>query len=135
MLAELFVYGTLMAKSAAAAMGGAERARLASGAALLGEARVRARLYDLGAYPAAGPAIDNDDVVHGELLTLADPAATLRWLDAYEGIRPGPTSNEYQRVVITATLGDGAEVSAWIYLLARDPTGLAVISSGRWTPR
>ncbi len=72
MAQHLFVYGTLMS-GAGHRMG----ARLQREARLVGPARIKGRLYDLGAYPAlveTGPA---DGDVHGEVFELIDPSRSL----------------------------------------------------------
>lgn len=94
----LFVYGTLLPGPWGAAMGRGERERLGRESIVLGAAVIAGRLVDLGPYPGLIGAAVTDDVVHGELLRLIDPAATLRWLDDYEGIgRGGPAGDEYVR--------------------------------------
>ena len=131
----LFVYGTLMRPAAAALMGGPERQRLWGESELIGAAKIRARLYDFGAYPGIVLASDSADaVVHGELLRLASPAATLPWLDAYEMIVPGDeATSEYTRVVAEATVaGEPATIPAWVYITRRDIRGLTPIAGGRW---
>ena len=131
----LFVYGTLMRSAAGAGMGGPERQRLWGESELTGAATIRARLYDFGAYPGIVLASESADaVVHGEVLRLASPAATLPWLDAYEMIVPGEeATSEYARVVVEATVaGLAGAIPAWVYVTRRDTRALTAVAGGRW---
>jgi gamma-glutamylcyclotransferase (GGCT)/AIG2-like uncharacterized protein YtfP len=129
----LFVYGTLMS-AATGPLGRAERRRLQRQGVSLGPATTTGRLYDLGPYPALVASDDAADVVHGELFALHDAAATLRWLDAYEGIVPGDHDrSEYRRATRQVRLANGAQLTAWMYLYARDPAGARLLSDGRWS--
>lgn len=131
----LFVYGTLR-PAASGAMGRSERERLQREAVTLGAATVAGRLYDLGPYPGLVLSDDVGAQVQGELLRLSDPARTLRWLDAYEGIAPGEhRSTEYERVVSLARLGDGREVELWVYRYAHGVTGHPLLAGGDWLQR
>jgi gamma-glutamylcyclotransferase (GGCT)/AIG2-like uncharacterized protein YtfP len=126
----LFVYGSLMT-SAAHPMG----ERLRKEARLLGEGAIAGRLYRVSWYPGAVDADGPDQLVHGEVYGLESPAATLRWLDAYEGIREdGNPPSEYHRVQRAVRLACGGEVSAWVYLLQRPVGELQAVPGGRWVP-
>src|SRR5262249_52925319 len=94
----LFVYGTLM-------RGFRLHALLEGRAHFLGEGTVRARLLDLGRYPAAirDPAGD----VRGELYRIAEPAH-LAALDSAEG-------PQYHRDETRVSITGGGEVTAFIY--------------------
>ncbi len=97
----LFAYGTLMT-SVTSRLGTAQRIRLLRQSTPLGSATITAKLYDLGRYPGLVLTEDPGMVAHGELFQLTDPAASLRWLDAYEGIVPGDHEhNEYERRIST----------------------------------
>lgn len=127
----LFAYGTLMTAAHASSMGQRERERLAREARSLGAATLAGRLVDLGRYP--GLVVGGDGVVHGEALRLADPEATLTWLDAYEGIVPGRRElAEYERAERTIRLQTGQDVTAWVYVYLRDIAAKAEIPGGRW---
>lgn len=123
----LFVYGTLMS-TARHPMG----ARLLREARLVGAATIAGRLYRLGWYPGLVEAADGA-IVHGEVFALADPAMSLAWLDAYEGLQPeDPGNDEYKRLERTVQLASGEELTAWVYLYQRDVSGLTAIADGRW---
>jgi len=132
--AAIFVYGTLMGHSHSL-MGRAERERLHQAAQSLGPATVPGLLVDLGAYPGLIAPRLAGDVVHGEVLSLADPATVFRWLDDYEGIRSTvvvPAAGEYERVVRDARLDDGTVLAVWLYLFVAPSDGLPLVHGGRW---
>lgn len=135
----LFAYGTLMS-GLDCAMGRRERARLAEETRLLGPATVQGRLYDLGSYPGVVMSDDPGEVVAGQVLRIADAAATFAWLDAYEGIGPKPhdgeqaEADEYDRILVPARLAGGTLVSVWIYRYRGKLTGLPRLQDGRWAP-
>ncbi len=59
--------------------------------------------------------------MHGEVYALNSPAASLKWLDAYEGIVPGNhDQNQYERVERPVRLATGDMVTAWVYLYRKD---------------
>lgn len=144
--AHLFVYGTLMAAAGAHAMGRSQRERLQRESISLGPASVPGRLYDLGRYPGL---VDDDGAatrVCGELVLLRDPAASLAWLDAYEGLTgsgaavvdadravEGGAPDEYRRVERLVTCADGRTCTAWLYRYVLDPAGRLPLPGGRWT--
>ena len=98
----LFLYGTLHPDRAPAEIAPAAR-RLT----LLGPATIRARVYNLVAYP--GAILDaNAPPVPGHLFAVPD-AETLAALDRYEDFRPtDPAASLFLRVETTATLADGS---------------------------
>ena len=132
----LFVYGTLMS-GARSALGVEQRQRLAEEADSLGPASLHfARLYDLGSYPGAAISDGEEDIVHGEVVLLADPGAALAWLDDYESYVHGAgDSNEYDRLVREVRLAGGETFDAWVYLLRRAPGEKLRIANGRWAGR
>lgn len=118
-------------------LGVAQRRRLAREARSLGAARVTGRLYDLGEYPGLVLSNDHRDVVHGELFELDSLRPTLRWLDDYEGMRPGDASAcEYSRLQIPVTYDQGsiigAGVDAWAYVYMRRVSAARRVAKGRW---
>jgi gamma-glutamylcyclotransferase (GGCT)/AIG2-like uncharacterized protein YtfP len=131
-----FVYGTLMSGDRGA-LGAEQRLRLARESDSLGPASLHfARLYDLGRYPGATISDGEEDIAHGEVVLLADPDASLTWLDDYEGYVHGAgDSNEYDRLVREVRLAGGETFDAWVYLLRRAPDASRRIDSGRWMSR
>jgi gamma-glutamylcyclotransferase (GGCT)/AIG2-like uncharacterized protein YtfP len=124
----LFVYGTLLS-TAGHPMG----ARLGREGRLVGDATIQGySLYSLGRYPGLVEAADAPGLVHGEVHALSHPAASLEWLDAYEGIVPGNhDQNRYERVERTVLLASGETIAAWVYLYRKRPEGRP-IAGGRW---
>jgi gamma-glutamylcyclotransferase (GGCT)/AIG2-like uncharacterized protein YtfP len=128
MNAHLFVYGSLMS-TAGHPMG----ARLRREARLLGPASICGRLYRVSWYPGAVESGDPAHRVHGELYALDDPARSLAWLDAYEGIAPGSReSGEYTRDERPALLASGEPVTAWVYLYRKPVDPAHLVADGRW---
>jgi gamma-glutamylcyclotransferase (GGCT)/AIG2-like uncharacterized protein YtfP len=131
----LFVYGTLL--SGDTGLGGrAQRDRLARESRVIAAATVYGRLYRLGRYPGLVLNGDQSDIVHGELLELCSPMATLAWLDDYEGIVPGDhPHNEYARRTLEVTRADGHHVMASGYVYQQPIAAKPLISNGRWLDR
>ena len=108
------------------------RSRLAREAGLLGPARIQGRLYDLGSYPGLIVSSTPADNVFGEIFELRDPAQTLPWLDAYEGIgSPITPDDHYVRETHTVWI-DAEPATAWVYLYNGDLKLAQRISGGRW---
>src|SRR5687768_9028254 len=122
----LFAYGTLMPGCAPAAMRSAcDRMEV------VGHGTVRGSLYDLGQFPGV---VEGGGIVHG--LVLRVPTDAWAKLDEYEAC-PSPDSPEglFRRVRTRAKMEDGGEVECWLYVYARDVTGLRPVESGRWVKR
>jgi gamma-glutamylcyclotransferase (GGCT)/AIG2-like uncharacterized protein YtfP len=122
-LALLFVYGTLRPE-AGDALGRRARDHLTRVGAAIGPATAPGCLYDLRRYPGLSEAGGGARLVKGDVIELAVPAATLAWLDRYEG-------NEYRRVRRRIILDTGENLEAWIYILRRKPSA-AIIKGGDW---
>jgi gamma-glutamylcyclotransferase (GGCT)/AIG2-like uncharacterized protein YtfP len=125
MMDDLFVYGSLCSWA-----GHPNGARLGREAAALKPARIVGKLYRISWYPGLVPSDDPRDVVHGELVTLRDAAASLVWLDAYENL---DKSDEYERVRRAVSLDDGTRRDAWVYLYRWPVDPGARVASGRWS--
>lgn len=111
----LFVYGTLLS-----AFENPYARRLRQQAVLLGTARMRGRLYTLGAYPGMKRALEPADWVNGELYRLDHPPGLLAFLDAYEVCDPRDGAfREFERTTATAHLVGGRCMAAWVYLYGR----------------
>lgn len=129
----LFVYGTLMS-AATCRLGRGQRTRLLREGRSLGPACTAGRLYELGAYPGMTDPSAPGDRVYGEAIRLLDPARTLVWLDAYEGIAPNAQGNEYARVERPVRLASGRVQQAMVYLYCGDLAKACRIPEGRWMP-
>ncbi len=127
----IFVYGSLLGGS-----GHPMSVRLGGEAALVGEASFAGRLYRVSWYPGAVECPGEKARVWGEVHRLAEPAVSLAWLDAYEGVEPGDSSGrEYDRVLRPVLMADGTEVTAWIYLYTAGVDGRPEVPGGRWLQR
>jgi gamma-glutamylcyclotransferase (GGCT)/AIG2-like uncharacterized protein YtfP len=119
----LFVYGTLRA-----GFDGPMARWLRQSARLVGPAKISGALYRIADYPGlvAGPS----GRVQGDLFALADAAAILAVLDDYEECAAHhPQPHEYRRVIMTVQAADGP-VEAWVYLYARNTSGLPLVADG-----
>ena len=131
MNAYLFVYGSLVS-----AADHPQGHRLRQEATLVAPAVINGQLYRVSWYPALRPALAECDRVHGEVYRLNDSAASLAWLDEYEGITQGGSSaaasDEYLRVERQVTLADGACLNVWVYLYRRPLPESAFVADGIW---
>ncbi|MEX2260308.1 MAG: gamma-glutamylcyclotransferase family protein [Bryobacteraceae bacterium] len=120
----LFVYGSLRSET------GTEPARyLARRAKRIGPAKVQGRLYSLGSYPAMALSTKPHEWVQGELYRLPNPKEILCALDQYEGCGKGEPAGEFERVAVTAVVGE-TRFSCWAYVCRFRPPEDTRISSG-----
>ena len=104
-----FFYGTLMT-----GFDRRRRAGIETRMSYVGRGWIQAALFDLGIYPAAGPAAD--DRVWGEVYEVDDEPAVLGTLDEIEGYAPDdPDHSLYVRGKAAVTLEDGRRIDAWAY--------------------
>jgi gamma-glutamylcyclotransferase (GGCT)/AIG2-like uncharacterized protein YtfP len=115
----LFVYGTLRAF-----VGSAAGDRMRRHACLIGCARVRGRLYDLGRYPGLAPPRRAGDWVTGEVYRLRNPWPTLRALDVYEA------GARFVRERSLADLASGTRRRVWVYRFIGPVHSECLIGSG-----
>lgn len=99
---------------------------------LVGEAKAKGKLYDLGDYPAAIP-VSEDYFILGELYTIKNQQEfswAMAQLDDYEGVNVEANEERlYQRKITDIFINDLA-TSAWVYWYIGDVTGKPVIASG-----
>ena len=99
---------------------------------LVGEAKAKGKLYDLGDYPAAIP-VSEDYFILGELYTIKNEQEfswAMAQLDDYEGLNVEANEERlYQRKITDVFINDLA-TSAWVYWYIGDVTGKPVIASG-----
>ena len=115
----LFVYGTLKS--------GFENPYaqlLRREGTLLGPARIPGRLYRIGSYPGMRPPRDPKDLITGELYELHQPSKTLAVLDEWE--------DDYDREFHRATLANGQDFPAWVYVYRQSLPEDSYIASGEW---
>jgi gamma-glutamylcyclotransferase (GGCT)/AIG2-like uncharacterized protein YtfP len=122
----LFVYGTLRRHT-----GHTMSMWLATQARFVGNARLQGRLYLIDPYPGAVESDTADAWVHGEILELLRPDATLQQLDDYEQAgTPFHQPAAYRRDKKPVLLEDGSTVEAWVYLYNRPTDTFREILSG-----
>ena len=123
----LFVYGTLMREHSM-------HRQIAAHADYVDDATFNGRLYRVQHYPGVVDSFAPEDLVHGELYSLHEPAAFVE-LDDYEGCGPGaPQPTEYVRVQRPVMRANGTVVTAWIYLYNHLVEHLPLIPSGKFMP-
>jgi gamma-glutamylcyclotransferase (GGCT)/AIG2-like uncharacterized protein YtfP len=100
---------------------------------LIGTGRIRAILYDLGAYPGAVSTREQGRYVHGEVYRISDIEQALPVLDEYEVyFAEGPGRSLFLRGTSLVELDSGEEVHAFVYFYNQDVRGSRVIPTGRW---
>ena len=119
----LFVCGTLRSN-----MQNEWSRLLAARAELLGPAKMRGALFDLGSYPGMIASADAPGFVIGEVFKLNGAAGTFFELDRYEG-------EDFERRIVSVTRSDGREMEAWAYLYKIDTSGKPPIESGYYLNR
>jgi gamma-glutamylcyclotransferase (GGCT)/AIG2-like uncharacterized protein YtfP len=99
---------------------------------LIGEAKVKGRLYDLGDYPAAKPSNENTYII-GELYRIRNEKEfswAIGQLDDYEGVNVAFDETPlYVRDVAEVHI-ENTMIPAWIYWYQGDVENKPVISSG-----
>ncbi len=109
----IFLYGTLRTGCAPR-----EIAQAAVRLVSVGTATIRARAYDLGAYP--GALLDDTATLRGEVFRVPD-GVTLAELDSYEDFRAHDlTGSLFLRVEAVAAMDDGTAVPCWVYVYNGD---------------
>ncbi len=101
---------------------------------LVGKAKVKGQLYDMGEYPAA-IAGDAEQLIVGELYQIKDPAEfswAIAQLDDYEGIFPEPGETALYKREETMVVMDenGQQEKAWIYWYNGSVEGYPHIACG-----
>jgi len=99
---------------------------------LVGEAKVKGELYDLGSYPAAKPT-NNSKFIIGELYRIRNEKEftwAIGQLDDYEGVSVDFDEMQLYRREITEVHIDNKVTNAWIYWYVGDVKDKPVIESG-----
>jgi gamma-glutamylcyclotransferase (GGCT)/AIG2-like uncharacterized protein YtfP len=123
----LFVYGSLRSDCKNEA-----HQYLSSYFTLIGKARVKGRLYDLGKYPAAIPTREDYFVV-GELYHISDSkefSGVMAQLDEYEEVNGTGSGQALYRRELTEVFINDLTVQAWIYWYNGRIEGTPLITSG-----
>ncbi|MET0394840.1 MAG: gamma-glutamylcyclotransferase family protein [Chitinophagaceae bacterium] len=99
---------------------------------LVGDAKARGLLYDMGEYPAAVPS-DEEAFITGELYAIRNETEfswALGQLDDYEGVTTEPGEEQLYRRELCTVLAGGQPVQAWIYWYSGNTGGHPRIASG-----
>ncbi|HEX6845596.1 MAG TPA: gamma-glutamylcyclotransferase family protein, partial [Chitinophagaceae bacterium] len=99
---------------------------------LVGEAKVKGELFDLGTYPAAKPTSANNFII-GELYRIRNENEffwAIGQLDDYEGVNVAFDEMQLYRRDITEVYIDNKLTNAWIYWYVGDVKNKPVIESG-----
>ena len=99
---------------------------------LVGDAKVKGKLYDLGSYPAAKPGDENKFIV-GELYKIKNESEfgwAIGQLDDYEGVDVAFDEVQLYYRKITEVYINDKITYAWIYWYNGDVSGRPLIASG-----
>ena len=124
---QLFVYGSLRSGFKSPAYEYISRYFV-----LLGEAKVKGELFDMGSYPAAVPTNENKYVT-GELYKIKHEnefAWAMGQLDDYEGVTVDFDEVQLYRKELTEVNIDNQVTLAWIYWYHGNVSGMQSIASG-----
>ena len=120
----LFVYGTLRK-----GYNSPVKEQVSSGLLWIGQAKVKALLYDMGTFPGAVKSSGMDEVL-GDVYQVTDPAGVFKVLDHYEGyFENDPERSEYIRVKTKVQMSSGKSLNVWIYWCNLDLEGKPVIKN------
>lgn len=100
---------------------------------LVGPARVKGLLYDMGDYPAAIPANDDEHFIVGELYSLRNPDEfgwAIGQIDDYEGVNVELGELPLYKRSTATVFCNGLESTAWVYWYNGDVSGHSLIASG-----
>lgn len=126
-ITHLFVYGSLRSGFRTPAY-----QYLTKYFSLLGEAKVKGKLFDKGTYPVGQPATE-EKYITGELYSINNPdefSWAIEQLDDYEGlVTEAGEKPLYRREMVTAYVNDQPQ-EAWIYWYNGSVAGLPEIASG-----
>jgi gamma-glutamylcyclotransferase (GGCT)/AIG2-like uncharacterized protein YtfP len=99
---------------------------------LIGEAKVKGKLFDMGSYPGGVPA-NEDAFIIGELYKIQDESEfswAMGQLDDYEGVNVESDEVQLYRRELTDVFINNEIIAAWIYWYNGDVSGRPVIASG-----
>jgi gamma-glutamylcyclotransferase (GGCT)/AIG2-like uncharacterized protein YtfP len=99
---------------------------------LVGEAKVKGELFDMGTFPAAVPSTENKFVI-GELYRITNEKEfdwAMGQLDDYEGVNVGFDEVQLYRKDLTEVFINDHKTHAWIYWYNGDISGKPVVISG-----
>jgi len=120
----LFVYGTLLDKQ------NEFGAYLNDNCTFYTNGKMPGKLYDLGEYPGAILADEENKFVYGKIYQLSNTEKVLELLDDYEGVGPDQEQpNLFIRELIDVSI-PGGKIKCWVYIYNLPVDGLDAIGSG-----
>lgn len=121
----LFVYGSLMST-----FNNPFSMVLQQNATLIEKGFLKAKLYNVGSYPAAVLEFDSSQKVIGEIWEIIDFEKTITYLDDYEGLfEPQP---EYRRELVQISTTKNKTLECWVYLYNLNTNNLKLIPNGNY---
>ena len=99
---------------------------------LVGNAKVKGLLFDMGTYPAGVPCYENKFII-GELYQIKNEnefSWAIGQLDDYEGVSVDIDEVQLYRRELAEVFINNQVTTAWIYWFSGDVSGKAVIASG-----
>lgn len=124
---QLFVYGSLRSDA-----GHPAHAYMNDSFTLMGPAKVKGEVYDLGEYPAAVPT-GKEAFITGELYILKQDRVfdeAIQPLDEYEGLFPVEGEVPLYRRELTTVYMNSGSTTAWVYWYNNSVSGKPLIASG-----
>ncbi|MCS3735845.1 gamma-glutamylcyclotransferase family protein [Mucilaginibacter dorajii] len=122
----LFVYGTLLIN------GNQYAVYLQKHCKLVGEGKIKGRLYDIGQYPGAIIDANAQQYIHGSIYLMDNVENVLEIIDEYEGLGSDePQPYEYTRRVVYIETNNGI-VACWVYLYNWDVHHFPEVSGGKY---
>jgi len=124
---QLFVYGSLRSGFRSPAY-----EYISNFFSLVGDAKVKGKLFDMGDYPAALP-VNENTFITGELYRINhvnEFAWSIGQLDDYEGVASGTGEIPLYRRELTEVFINDKVTQAWIYWFNGDVSGRTLIVSG-----
>ena len=123
---KLFVYGTLRSNGINTVM-----PEVAPYMKKNGQGYVKAKLFDLGEYPAAVNT-DKAEKVYGEIIEILPDKLkfVLAALDEYEEVDKNPSKSLFNRKMTLVNTDEGKRIRAWIYWYNKNTDGHREIKGG-----
>jgi gamma-glutamylcyclotransferase (GGCT)/AIG2-like uncharacterized protein YtfP len=128
---KLFVYGTLRSSRIQSVI-----PELAPYMKKKGMGYVKAKLFDIGEYPAAINS-GKTDKVFGEIIEITPDKLkfVLNALDEYEEVDKNPSKSLFNRKMTMVNTDEGKRIRAWIYWYNKNVDGFKEIKGGIYKKR
>jgi gamma-glutamylcyclotransferase (GGCT)/AIG2-like uncharacterized protein YtfP len=129
---KLFVYGTLKSGNINQVV-----PEIAPYITSWGKGFVKAKLFDLGAYPGAVNVVQRTNKVHGEIVEIIPEKLdfVLHFLDKYEEVGKHPQKGLFKRAKALVNTVEGKKIYAWVYWYNKNTSKNKEIKSGIYRQR